>query len=165
MAEGIGYAAAVVLAAVFLWAAAAKLARPEETRAGFQALGVPMASLLSQTVPVLELVLAAVLVAFPAVGGVIAFVLLALFTVVLARAVRAGVSTGCTCFGAVLVEPVSGSDLLRNGLLAAAAVGAWGTPEPAAPSPAAVVLLALFLLAGTALIRFSRRRSQARGPG
>jgi hypothetical protein len=162
--EGFGYLCALFLAAAFVRAAAAKLARLEQTEAGFRGLGLPLAAGLSRVIPVLELLVAAVLVAFPAAGAVVAFVLLALFTVVLARAVRAGVSTACTCFGAVSAEPVSGSDLLRNGLLAAAAVAAWGTPAPTAPSPLAVALLAVSLAAGTALVRFSRHgRPQGHG--
>ena len=162
--EGFAYLCALLLAVAFVRAAAAKLARPELTEAGFGALGLPRPGLAARAVPVIELFVAALLVGAPAPGGVVAFVLLAAFTVVLARAVRAGVSTGCTCFGAVSGEPVSRSDLLRNGLLAAAAVAAWDAPGPSVPSAGAVGLLSIALLAGTALLHYSRgRRGEAQG--
>ena len=162
--DGFAYLCALLLAAAFVRAAAAKLARPDQTGAGFRALGLPRAALLARAIPLAELTVAALLVAAPAAGGVVAFVLLGVFTVVLARAVRAGVSTGCTCFGAVSSEPVSRSDILRNGLLAAAAVAAWDAPGPTVPSAGAVALLAVTLLAGTGLVHFSRgRRGQAQG--
>ena len=161
---GFAYLCALLLAAAFVRAAAAKLARPEPTEAGFRALGLPRPDLLARGLPVVELVVAVLLVAVPRPGGVVAFVLLALFTVVLARAVRAGVSAGCTCFGAVSTEPVSRTDLLRNGLLAAAAVAAWDAPGPTLPSAGAVGLLSITVLAGSALLHYSRgRRGQAQG--
>lgn len=162
--EGFAYLCALLLAVAFVRAAAAKLARPELTEAGFRAMALPRPAVAARVVPVVELSVAALLVAVPAPGGVVAFVLLAAFTVVLARAVRAGVSTGCTCFGAVSAEPVSRSDLLRNGLLAAAAVAAWDAPGPSVPSAGAVGLLSITLMAGTALLHYSRRRrGQAQG--
>lgn len=161
---GFAYLCALLLAAALVRAAAAKLARPGQTEVGFRALGLPRPALLARAVPVLELVVAALLVALPAQGGTVAFVLLAAFTVVLARAVNRGVSTGCTCFGAASAEPVSRSDLLRNGLLIAAAVAAWDAPGPTMPSAGAVGLLAVAVLAGTALLHYSRgRRGQAQG--
>ncbi|MDQ3980446.1 MAG: hypothetical protein M3314_12975 [Actinomycetota bacterium] len=161
---GFAYLCALLLAAAFVRAAAAKLARPEQTEAGFRALDLPRPALLARAVPVLEVLVATLLVAAPAPGGVVAFVLLSAFTVVLARAVGAGLTTGCTCFGAVSAEPVSRSDLLRNALLAAAAVAAWQAPGPTLPSAGAVALLAVALVAGTVLLRFSRgRRGQAQG--
>lgn len=162
--EGFAYLCALLLAVAFVRAAAAKLARPDRTAAGFAALGLPRPGFLARAVPLLELAVAALLGALPRLGGVAAFTLLAAFTVVLARAVKAGVTTGCTCFGAVSTEPVSRRDLLRNGLLAAAAVAAWDAPGPTVPSPAAAGLFALSLLAGTALLHYSRRRGYARGP-
>lgn len=161
---GFAYLCALLLAAAFVRAAATKLARPQQTEAGFRALGVPRPRILARAVPAVELVAAAALVAAPAVGGIAAFVLLGAFTVVLVRAVSAGVTAPCTCFGSVSTEPVSRADVLRNALLAAAAVAARDAPGPTVPSPAAVALLALTLVAGTALLRFTRRRrGQAQG--
>lgn len=118
-----GYACALVLAAVFVWAAAAKLARPAVTAAGFRALGVPRPAALARAVPVAELGTAVLLVAVPRVGGVVAVVVLAAFTVVIVRAIRQGLVTPCSCFGAVSARPVSKLDLVRNLMLAALAVG------------------------------------------
>ena len=123
----LGYLCALVLAAVFVRAAAAKLARPAQTAAGFGALGLPAAAVLAWAVPAAELVTAALLVAVPRPGGVVALVLLAVFTAVLAVAVRRDVATGCPCFGAASTKPVSWRDLARNVLLAGLAVAAWLT--------------------------------------
>jgi hypothetical protein len=153
---GLGYVFALVLAGVFVRAAAAKLARPDETASGFGALGVPAPGVMRWAVPGAELVTAASLAAAPAAGGTVAMVLLVLFTAVVARGVRRGLSTGCTCFGAASAEPVSPADLVRNGLLAGLAAGAWFAPRPTVPSPAAVVVAAVAVAGGAGLLRLAR---------
>lgn len=156
--SGFGYACAVVLAAVFVRAGVAKAVRAEQTSAGFAALGVPAPSITSRAVPAVELVLAAALLAVPRAAGVAALALLAAFTVVLAAAVRRGVTAGCNCFGAARVDPVSGVDLLRNGLLASLAVGALLAPGPRAPGPAALAAVAAAVAGGALLLRIARVR-------
>ena len=76
---------------------------------------------------VAELVTAVALVAAPQVGGVAALAVLAVFTVVVAYAVRRGVTAGCTCFGVVSAKPVSWRDVGRNVVLAGLAAAAWLT--------------------------------------
>jgi hypothetical protein len=144
---GIGYLGALVLAVVFVWAAAAKLARPDQTVAGLAALKVPKPAVMAWAVPAVELVTAALLAAVPRVGGLIALALLAVFSLVIARAVMGGVTAGCSCFGAVSNRPVSAHDLGRNAILAALALAAGATPEPSAPPiwGVAVVLAAAVL--------------------
>lgn len=128
----VGYLCALGLAAVFVRAGAAKLARGGQTAESFAALGLPAARLLARVVPLVELALAVTLVAFPSVGGVASLVLLGAFTAVLVRAITSGVTTSCNCFGSARAEPVSHSDVMRNALLAALALGAalttarWG---------------------------------------
>lgn len=120
--ERIGFLCALVLAAVFVWAAAAKLARPDRTGAGFAALGLGNQRWLVWGVPVAEVTTAVLLVAVPAAGGAIAFVLLVAFSAVIARALGRGATAPCSCFGAVSGRPISRGDLLRNAALAALAI-------------------------------------------
>ncbi|MDQ4132998.1 MAG: hypothetical protein M3179_07265 [Actinomycetota bacterium] len=120
----VGLVCAWVLAALFVWAGAAKLARPRLTAVGFRSLGVPAPDALARIVPATELLLAVLLVATPPIGGLTALVLLAGFSVMLARALRAGVTTGCACFGTTPSRPMSRRDLLRNAAFAVLAVAA-----------------------------------------
>jgi hypothetical protein len=136
----IGTGAAWLLAAVFIWAAVAKLRAPGRTAASFEALALPMARPLALGVPIAELVVAALLVAAPPAGGAAAIALLAAFTALLARQVRAGSSVACGCFGSAGAEPVSAADLVRNAALLVAAIAAqWGTSGvPSLPATLAV---------------------------
>lgn len=163
--SGFGYGCAVVLAAVFVWAAVAKAARVTETSAGFSALGVPAPAVSARAVPAIELVLAVALLAVPRVGGVAALVLLAAFSAFLAVAVRRGVRAGCRCFGATRVEPVSAADLVRNGLLAGLATAALAAPEPRPPGPVSAGAVVLAVVVGTLLIGAARRLTTSRRAG
>lgn len=155
-----GYACAVVLAAVFVRAGVAKAVRGGSTLAGFAALGVPAPAVTARAVPFVELALAVSLLAAPRVGGAAALVLLATFTVFLAGAVRRGVTAGCNCFGAAGVVPVSGVDLVRNGLVALLAVAALLAPRPTAPHPVpAAVTIALVAAGALALHGAGRPRA------
>jgi len=119
----IGDVPAIALAAVFAWAGAAKAVDRRTTARSFRALGLPGGALLTTGVPVAELLLAAGLVLAPAVVAPVTFGLVVAFSVVLGRAVRDGVAVGCGCFGTARRGPVSARDLVRNGVLAAVAVG------------------------------------------
>lgn len=164
MVDDLGMAAAVVLAATFAWAGAAKLSRPDDTASGFAGLGLGGAAALAMVVPAVELVLAVALLAAPAVGGAVALVLLAAFSVVLLRAVRRGVEVRCACFGQAGGPPLSPVDLLRNGLLAGlAALATAAGPTPRVPAPAAVAAVAAAVVAGAGLLRALRRRRSRDG--
>ena len=130
---GVGYVAALVLAAVLGWAGIAKLSRPRTTAAGFAALGLPAPAALARAVPLAEIVTAATLVVAPRIGAVAALVLLAAFSVVLVGAVRSNDDVSCGCFGASGRAPVSFVELVRNAMLLAAALAALATPTPVAP--------------------------------
>jgi hypothetical protein len=160
--EGIGSAAAVVLAAVFLWAAAGKLARADAAVGALRALGLPAARWLARAVPAAELVLAAVLLAAPRAGGAGALVLLAAFSAVLLRAVRAGVIAPCACFGTAAADPVSSVELVRNALLGVLAAATLLAPRTVVPSPGEVFTLAAALLAGRAVLSTWARRVRGR---
>jgi uncharacterized membrane protein YphA (DoxX/SURF4 family) len=140
VADGLG----IALAAVFAWAGAAKVVDRRTTARSFRALGLPGVALLTTGVPVAELVLAAGLVLAPAAAAPVALGLLSAFTVVLGRALHDGVAVGCGCFGTARRGPVSGRDLVRNGVLAALALpvavagGTWPAALAAAVAGAGV---------------------------
>ncbi len=113
---------AVGLALVFVWAASTKLRSPRRTAEGFAALHLPWPGMLALAVPGLELVTAAALVLRPAWGAMVAFALLAGFTVFLADLVRRGVPTACSCFGSSGDRPVDRRSLYRNAILLSVAL-------------------------------------------
>ncbi|MDH3295540.1 MAG: hypothetical protein OER95_14570 [Acidimicrobiia bacterium] len=124
-------AAAVFMAALFALAAGAKLRRNQRTVTDFAGLGLRLSRPLAVAAPVAELMVAAALLVRPQIGGSAAVVLLAGFTVVLARALRSargrGQSVNCSCFGSLSRNPVSSATLVRNGvLMVVAAVAATG---------------------------------------
>ncbi len=124
--EAVGRAAAVILAGVFALAAFAKLRRRPATTASFRDLRLPAPATLAVAVPVVEALVAALLVAQPRVGAALALALLAGFSMVIVRAVAAGAEVPCACFGSTGQRPVSTRELMRNGVLAALAVLATG---------------------------------------
>jgi methylamine utilization protein MauE len=149
---------ACVLALVFAWAAVAKLVARHATAAGFAALGVPLPGVASVGVPVVEVGVAVVLVVRPSVGAALALALLALFTLVVVRAVASGSRAGCACFGARRVEPVSPADVVRNGLLAAFAAVATGTTRLVRPDVEAVAAVVVAIALGGLVLRVAQRR-------
>lgn len=157
----VAYVTAVVLAGLFAWAGVAKLLDREQTARAFTALGLPAPGLLSTAVPLVELALAVCLLAFPAPAALAALGLLAAFTTILVRAVRAGVDVGCRCFGSARTEPVSSVEVLRNGLLGGAATVASFATGPVVPQPSAVLLVGAAALAGAAAVAHADRRRRA----
>ena len=121
--------AAAILAAVLLWAAMAKLGARSETADDFAALGLRRSKLLAVAVPVLELVIAAVLLIAPKWGGPVAVALLVVFTTIIARVLRNPDHFGevsCACFGGSSQKPLSWRQLARNsGLLVLAVLAAF----------------------------------------
>lgn len=148
----IGYAAAIVLSGLFLTAAGTKLARRHAVRRDFSAMALPGATTLSWGVPMAELALAAALLTKPRLGGALALVALAAFSAVLVRAVRLGVVTPCGCFGTARSEPVSVTELVRNGMLAILAVGALAGGRPTLPSLEAVMAVTLAVATGAMVL-------------
>lgn len=169
--SGAASIAAVGLAVVFAWAAAAKAVRHRATVDAFGALGLPGPAALAVGVPAVEVGLAFVLVVRPDVGGALALALLAAFTLVVIRGVMRGTSSGCGCFGARRVEPVGPADVVRNGLLAGLAAVATGTRTVVRPGAAAAAVMVAAVGAGVAIQAGARRRlgsgppASARRPG
>jgi hypothetical protein len=160
----VGYCMAVFLTGVFVVAAAAKVRTPWATATTFRRLGVPAADATARTVPVVELVVATVLLAAPRAGAVAALVLLIAFTVVLARAVQRGVDVSCGCFGAASSDPVTRVTLLRNALLVAAAgCASLLASAPRVPSFAAVVLVSTTVMLGAIAVAAAEVRRTVGG--
>lgn len=161
MLDGLGYAAAVVLAAAFAVAGLAKLADPAGTARSFRAMGLPAA--LGRVVPVAELVVALGLLVVPGWAAIVALALLAAFTTFLALGIRRGITVPCNCFGSTNRAPMSGRDLGRNAALESAAVVAITSDGPTLPGPGAVLLVTAAAVGVVILLRRSGREGPRLG--
>jgi uncharacterized membrane protein YphA (DoxX/SURF4 family) len=158
---GVGYAAAVALAAIFAIAAVAKLRDVSATERDFAGLGIPRASFFARFVPIAELSIVALLLIVPPAGAIAALVSLAFFTTFLIGRLRAGVRAPCACFGSSRAQPISVRDVIRNLLLMALAVVSLATDRPTAITPLdALAVLAVTAVAGGALHLAGRVRSR-----
>jgi len=159
--SGLGYAAAVALAAIFAIAAVAKLRDVSATERDFVGLGLPRASFFARFVPLAELSIVALLLIVPPAGAIAALVSLAFFTTFLIGRLRAGVRAPCACFGSSRAQPISARDVIRNLLLMALAVVSLATDRPTAITPLdALAVVAAIAVAGGALHRAGRVRSR-----
>jgi hypothetical protein len=138
--DGVGYVAALVLAAIFAVAALSKLRSREATVRSFEELGVPNPAS-----------------AAPAVGGMVVLVLLAFFTTFLVNRLRAGVEAPCACFGAAGGRPLSWLTLGRNAMLAVLALLSLLTMRPAVPTPLDVIIILAPTLAATVVSSVAAR--------
>jgi hypothetical protein len=144
----VGYGLAVILAAVFGVAALAKARHPAATARSLADFGIPAPGLVARGLPVAEAALAVALVTVPGPAAWAALVLLVGFSVVLAVGRRHGVTTPCACLGGGAAGAdgdgevaAPAAELVRNGLLAAAAVLATGATSPHWPGlPVAITV-------------------------
>lgn len=117
--------AQLLLTVVFAVAGFAKLLDRGAFEEATAAFGVPrkLASTVSFAVPLLELAVAAALVAAPTArtGAVGALVLLALFSAAVTRVLRLGSTPDCNCFGGITQTEIGRGTLLRNLSLAGVA--------------------------------------------
>ena len=158
---GVGYAAAVALAAIFAIAAVAKLRNLAATERNFIGLGLPRASFFARFVPLVELSIVALLLIVPPAGAIAALISLAFFTTFLIGRLRAGVHAPCACFGASKAQPISARDVVRNLLLMAVAIVSLATERPTKISALdALVVVAAIVIAGGALNLAGRVRSR-----
>ncbi len=137
-------AARIVLAVVLASSAIAKLRSLPAVREQVATLVSKRAApLLALLLPAAELLVAVGLVVWwNAVPGIVAVVLLALFTVVLVRAEAKRVP--CLCFGASKLDtPVGPAGIIRNGVLGALGVFAVGSPA-GAPAGATIIATVVF---------------------
>jgi len=152
----VALAARVVLAAVLLVSAVAKLRTRDATRKQMVAVigeDRRVAALVS-VLPGVEIVVAVALVAaWSPVPGLIALILFAIFTGILLRAQARHVP--CACFGAGATDaPVGPASIVRNGVLAALAVLAIGDPSGASAA-ATAGFVALFGALAALVVRVS----------
>jgi len=145
-------AARIVLAVVLASSAIAKLRSLDAVRAQVGTLVSERAApLLALLVPAAELLVAVGLVVWwTPVPGIVAVVLLALFTVVLVRAEARRVP--CLCFGASKLDtPVGPAGVIRNGILGALGVLAVGSPSGAAAGATIVAVVGFGAVAAVAV--------------
>lgn len=123
---------ALLIAAVLLLSAVAKLVEPQATSDAFTSLRLP--SMLARTgmprlLPWAEIALALALLLTPSplsrIVAVLAVLLMAAYTGVIARALRFEHPVDCSCFGKLGAGRVTQRTLVRNLLLTATAVLAW----------------------------------------
>lgn len=103
--------------------------------AGLPWLPLRVARPAARAIPLVELATAFILVIAPRIGASAALGLMAAFTTAVGRELAAGRGFGCGCFGGAGRRPVGADALLRNGLLAAAALALLILPyrfDPAA---------------------------------
>lgn len=157
-AAGVGYSAAVVLAAVFATAAIAKLRDLRATLDQFTALGLPRPGVFTRIVPLAELSLVTLLLIVPAVGAIFSMITLAFFTTFLVSRVRAGVTAPCACFGATVSAPLSWLDVARNLALFLLATTALVAERPVRPTLLDLAATIAVVCGGAILLRLLRRR-------
>jgi hypothetical protein len=157
-AASLSLAARVVLAVVLVVSAIAKMRARTDSSTRLARLqmgrlvGQAFAPVIEPVLPVAEIGVAVALVAWwSAVPGVVALLLLGMFTIVLVRAQTQHVP--CLCFGTASLEAPEGPwAIVRNGWLAALAVLAMGDPA-GAKVPATVVLVVVLGAITTAAVR------------
>jgi len=117
--------ARLILAAVLGIAGIAKLLRPSASRDAMRAFGVPAAvvPVVAVLVPALELIVAGALVPAVTAGAaaVVAFLMLAAFTLAVGINLARGRAPACGCFGVVSSNPIGPRTIARNLVLMALA--------------------------------------------
>ncbi len=130
----------ILLAAVFAAAAAGKLVSQGKTAATLGEFGVPGAHRrpLAVALPLAELAIAVTLLppATAAWAALAATVLLAAFTLAVARVLIRGDDVDCNCFGSLGSSRITGWTAARNGgllaIAAAATIAGWNDPGTSA---------------------------------
>jgi uncharacterized membrane protein YphA (DoxX/SURF4 family) len=114
--------ASVLLGAVFVVSGITKLAAMQQWRAQAADLGVH--SSIARVLPVAELAVGALLIAQIARRpvAIIAGVLLAMFTLLLAVRLSQGKRPPCACFGGLSSKPISWLSIARNAVFIALAL-------------------------------------------
>jgi hypothetical protein len=151
----VALAARVVLASALVASAVAKLRAPAEVRRRVGAITSDrLGAFAGPGLPAVELAVAVALVAlWGPVPGVVALAMLAVFTVALVRAQARQVP--CACFGAGGSDaPPGAAAVVRNGVLAALAVLAIGSPSGAEAGPT-IAWCVLFGAVTAAVVRAS----------
>jgi thiol-disulfide isomerase/thioredoxin len=126
----------LAVAITFAVAAVLKLLDRDDTAESIRQFGAPepLVSAATVALPVVELLVAALLVPAPTavVGAVAAAVLLTAFSAAILRVLSRGEAVACRCFGRHSDRPVGPRTLVRNGvlLLLSIWIAVSGTPDP-----------------------------------
>ena len=157
----------LLLAVIFTIAGVAKLVDRAGTREAAEAFRVSprLAPAVAVSLPIVELAVAAALVPAAAViwGALAAVALLLIFSLAVARSLRAGSTPDCNCFGGLAQTEVGRGTLARNLLLAAASgmVALSSSREPLSafywitiPAPADRVWIFLLVVCVIGLVLF-----------
>jgi hypothetical protein len=118
----IGTISSVIVGVVFCVAGASKIASGQRWPIDAVALGTP--DVLVPIVPWFEILLGAFLVAHiaPVITGMMALLLIAVFTFLIVRQLRLGHRPVCACFGAWSSRPLGPEHVVRNVILMALAI-------------------------------------------
>ncbi|HEV7887480.1 MAG TPA: MauE/DoxX family redox-associated membrane protein [Acidimicrobiales bacterium] len=155
----LGSAAAPVLALVFAWAGGAVLVRRAATTAALSALRMPFPSFMAVIVPLVEIVIAGVLLAHPADGAAAALLLVAASHMALTW--WAGTGRRCPRVGSARLDPVSWVDVGRNlGLGVLGVLALFGGSRVQAPGLPAAVVVTTTVLVGMVLLAAAELRGR-----
>lgn len=155
-----------LLALVFVVAAAGKALDLAGSRQAVADFGIPerWARPLGTVLPAGELAVAALLVvrSTAVAGAVLAAALLAVFLAAITRVLRQGQAPDCHCFGQLSSEPAGPRTLMRNAVLAVAAVlvAVLGPGRSLAEVPleGLALMACAFALLGVGLVALRQRR-------
>lgn len=118
--------ARLLLGVVFLIAAVAKLRDRAAFRQSVVAFGFPaaLAGAASVLIPIIEIVVAILIIRAPSagVGALASLLLLLVFTAAIAINLARGRTPSCSCFGTAASEPIGPATVVRNLALAACAL-------------------------------------------
>jgi hypothetical protein len=115
-----------LLLTIFVGAALGKIGSHDtflRTLAAIPWLPLRAARIAARGIPILELAIAAALLAAPRAGAIAALATLAVFTAVVGVELAAGRRFACGCFGGAALRPADRTFLGRNAVLVAAAAG------------------------------------------
>ncbi|WP_157979609.1 MauE/DoxX family redox-associated membrane protein [Kribbella monticola] len=152
--EYLTVASQALLTAVFGWAAIAKLRGFATFRQSVRTLGLlpnRYAGVVATGIVATESGCALAVPLSAAVGLIACLCLLTLFCVGIVVLLMRGVSANCACFGAT-GAPLGRKHLVRNGLLAAIALGGLLTNTAGDPHPGGVLTAVFAGLIGAALL-------------
>lgn len=158
----------IVLAAVFLLAALAKLASMRRTWARVRRFGIPdaLARPVAVALPITELVIAVLLIpdATARAGGLLAAVALLVFAAAIVRLLARGEAPDCNCFGLLHASRVGPAMLARNLVLAAlgGVVAIVGPGTSLGITPAAWTVAVAIAAIGVLAVAGWRDRTQTR---
>jgi hypothetical protein len=153
-------ASTVLLAAIMLAAAVAKVATRREFEGSLRLLvpgRVRLVAVSSRLVPLLEAAAAVVIVAVPRAGAAMILLLLAAFSVVAELVVLQGRDIPCACFGRLSQSRLGHGTVARNAALGALCGSILVFSGDVGPLTLPTVLLGLLLAGALAMLEWALR--------